>query len=81
MFDYKHLDFFDEMINIVEKKIKMILSKKYWKFVDVFNKQNADKLSQHNRFNHAIKIKKIKKIFRIYLQFVNDKIKNFQKIY
>ena len=54
--------------------------KKYQKFVDVFNKQNADKLSQHNHFNYAIKIK-INFFFRIHLQFVDDEIKNFQKIY
>ena len=32
--------------------------KKYRKFVDVFNKQNVDKLSQHDCFDHTIKIKK-----------------------
>ena len=61
VFDYKYLNFFNEIINIVEKKIEIILSKKYQKFVNVFNKQNANKLSQHDRFNHAIKI--IKKFF------------------
>ena len=66
------------MINIVEKKIEIILSKKYQKFVDVFNKQNANKLSQHDRFDHVIKITFF---FQIHLQFVNDEIKNFQKIY
>ena len=65
---------------VVEKKVEIILSKKYRKFVDVFDKQNADKLSQHDRFDHAIKIK-IKFFLRIHLQFVDDEIKNFQKIY
>ena len=58
VFNYEYLNSFDEIINVVEKKIETILSKKYRKFVDVFNKQNANKLSQHNRFNHTIKIKK-----------------------
>ena len=56
MFDYEYLNSFDKIINVVEKKIEIILSKKYQKFVDVFNKQNANKLSQHDRFDHAIKI-------------------------
>ena len=30
--------------------------KQYRKSVDVFDKQNANKLSQHNCFNYAIKI-------------------------
>ena len=55
MFDYEYLNFFDEIINVVEKKIEIILSKKYRKFVDVFDKQNANKLSQHDRFDHVIK--------------------------
>ena len=45
VFDYKYLNLLDEMINIVEKKIKIILLKKYRKFVNVFDKQNANKLS------------------------------------
>ena len=57
MFNYKYLNFYDEIINVVKKKIEIILLKKYQKFVDVFDKQNANKLSQHNRFDHAIKIK------------------------
>ena len=55
VFDYEYLNFFDEMINVVEKKIEIILSKKYRKFIDVFNKQNANKLLQHDHFDHAIK--------------------------
>ena len=55
MFDYKYLNSFNEMINIVEKKIEIILSKKYQKLIDVFDKQNANKLSQHDRFDHIIK--------------------------
>ena len=58
VFDYEYLDFSDEIINVVKKKIEIILSKKYRKFIDVFDKKNADKLSQHDRFDHAIKIKK-----------------------
>ena len=56
VFDYEYLDFFNEIINIVEKKVEIILLKKYRKFIDVFNKQNANMLSQHDCFDHAIKI-------------------------
>ena len=80
VFNYEYLNLFDKIINIVEKKIEIKLLKKYRKFVDVFNKQNANKLLQHDRFDYAIKIKK-EFFFQIHLQFVDNKIKNFQKIY
>ena len=56
VFDYEYLNSFNEMINVVKKKVEIILLKKYRKLVDVCNKQNADILSQHNCFNYAIKI-------------------------
>ena len=58
MFDDEYLNSFYEIINVVEKNVEIILLKKYRKFIDVFNKRNADKLSQHDCFDHAIKIKK-----------------------
>ena len=77
VFDYKYLNFFDEIINVVEKKIEIILSKKYRKFVDVFDKQNANKLSQHDRFDHVIKIKNF--FFKFIYNLSMMKLKIFKK--
>ena len=66
------------MINVVEKKMKIILLKKYQKFVNVFNKQNANKLSQHDCFNYAIKIEK-KSFFEFIYNLSITKLKIFKK--
>ena len=77
VFNYEYLNFFNEIINVVEKKIEIILSKKYRKFVNVFNKQKTNKLSQYDRFDHAIKIKNF--FFKFIYNLSMTKLKIFKK--